>query len=156
MIPLIPFKEEHQGLSKLHVIFFRGEGWGVPVWKEWGYLQKENFLWSGKMTCKEAFQNLLKSCLSFGGSLEDSNCRASIRPSLPFSENWKKVPWFWKKCPDSVLPWVKFSVQNVVLKISMKKTPKFFPVVPFFSFIFDEMFIKVSLFHEISPALKHF
>ena len=37
-----PFKEEYQGLLKLHVLFF-WEG-DSSVGEKWGYLQKENFL----------------------------------------------------------------------------------------------------------------
>ena len=36
------------------------------------------------------------------------------RPPLLFFENQKKCPNFKKKFPDCALPWVKFSIQNVV------------------------------------------
>ena len=44
------------------------------------------------MTCEEAFQNLLKTSLSFGGSFEGCNWRATrfggrVRPPMPFFEN---------------------------------------------------------------------
>ena len=56
---LILFKEEHQGLLKLHVLL-RWE-WGFRVWgKKWGYLQKREFslkpknnLWGGFLECIE-------------------------------------------------------------------------------------------------------
>ena len=54
------------------------------------------------------------------------------RPPLTIYNNWKKYLDFWKKCPDYVLPWVNFSIQNVVLRVSMKKTPKFYPMGSFF------------------------
>ena len=41
-------------------------------WK--GYsLKKEFSLKQKKITCEDASQNLMKSCLSFGGGLEGSN-----------------------------------------------------------------------------------
>ena len=43
------------------------------------------------------------------------------RPPLPFFENQKKFPDFGKKGPDCVHPWVKFTIQNVILRVSMKK-----------------------------------
>ena len=45
--------------------------WGeVTVWeKSWAVSKRRNFLWSGKMAYEDAFQNLRKSCLSFGGFL---------------------------------------------------------------------------------------
>ena len=51
--------------------------------------------------------------------------------------NWikfksKKVPWFWKKCPDCVHPYVKFAIQNAVLKVSKRKNSKIFPCGAFF------------------------
>ena len=62
----ILFKEERQGLFKLHVPF--GWGWVVSVWRKNGAISKRrDFLWNRKITCEEASQNLLKSCLSFGG-----------------------------------------------------------------------------------------
>ena len=49
--------------------------------------KRRNFFSSGKMTYEEAFQNLLKSCLSFGESLESSNaerghCENPVRLSM--------------------------------------------------------------------------
>ena len=38
----------------------------------------------------------------------------------PFLKIEKKCPDFGKKWPDYVLPWVKFSIQNVVLRVSEK------------------------------------
>ena len=64
---LIPFKEKHQGLLKLHVPL--GWDWG----KGGGGLsmgKSLNFLWNGKIISEEDSCNLLKSCLSFGGCLE--------------------------------------------------------------------------------------
>ena len=47
---------------------FGGE---FPCGVKWGYIEKKEF--SLKLTFKEALQNLLISCLSFGWALEDYN-----------------------------------------------------------------------------------
>ena len=49
--------------------------------------ERRNLFWSEKMTYEEVFQNLLKSCLSFGQSLESSNaergpCENPVRLSV--------------------------------------------------------------------------
>ena len=65
------------------------------------------------------------------------------RSPLPFFENRKKYPDFGKQGPDCVDLWVKFSIQNLVLRVfRRKKTPKCFPAEPFF-LVFDEIFIEV-------------
>ena len=69
-----------------------------------------------------------------------------VGPPLPFLKIEKKCPDFGKKCPHYVLPWVKFSIQNVVSSSAG----------PSFSFVFDEIFIKVPKYHETSSALKNF
>ena len=70
---LIPFREEHQGLYWKCMYFWGGIG-RLQFWGKSGTISKKgNFLWNRKITCKEASWNLLKSCLSFGGGLEDSN-----------------------------------------------------------------------------------
>ena len=68
----------------------------------------------------------------------------------------KKVPGFWKKGPDCIHLCVKFSIQNVVLRISRTKKFQIFPCGASFSCVFDEVFIEVSKFHETSPVLKNF
>ena len=74
----------------------------------------------------------------------------------PFLKIKKKCSDFRKKGPDCVLPYVKFSIQNVVLRVSKRKRFKIFPCGAFFSGIFYEMFIGEPKFHETSPALKNF
>ena len=59
-----------------------------------------------------------------------------------------------QKCPDFVQLWVKFSVQNIVLRVD-EKTLKCFPVGPFFLVFLSKMFIKMHQFPETSPALKN-
>ena len=55
-----------------------------------------------------------------------------------------------EKSPDIVHLWVKFFIQNVVLRTSRKKNSKIF------TYYFFCVFIKVPKFHETSPALKNF
>ena len=73
---------------------------------------------------------------------------------LPFFDNRKNCHDFGKNGPDCTHLCVKFSIQNVVLRVSRTKNTKIFPC--FFSYVFDEMFIKVPKFHENSPDLKNF
>ena len=46
------------------------------------------------------------------------------RSLLPFFENKKKCPDFAEKDSDSVHLWVKYSIQNVVLRVSRRKSIK--------------------------------
>ena len=78
------------------------------------------------MSCEEAFQNLLKTCLSFGGSLEGCNWRATRR-----EEGEGDSPALFQELKKSAL-------------ILQKKK------------CVDKSFIKVPKLHEISPALKNF
>ena len=55
-----------------------------------------------------------------------------IKVQCPFPKIEKK-PWFWKKYPDRVHLWVKFSIQNVILRVSRRK--KCFPGGTFFLFL---------------------
>ena len=69
------------------------------------------------------------------------------RGGLPchFFENRKKNPGFGKKGPHCLHVWVKFSIQNVVLRVSRRKNAKkCYPAGPFFSCVFDEIFINCS------------
>ena len=64
----------------------------------------------------------------------------------PFWKLKKRAMGLEKKGPDCVHFWVKFSIQNVVLRLCRGKTPKCFSARHFFlvfSF-FDEIFIEVS------------
>ena len=70
----ILYKENHQGLMRLHAHLE-----DLLMWEKTDPVSKKrNFFWGEKMTYEEAFQNLLKSCLTFGGSLRSSN--AESRP----------------------------------------------------------------------------
>ena len=54
------------------------------------------------------------------------------RPPLLFFENKKKCPDFSKKGPDCVHPYVKCTIQNVVLRVCKRKNFKIFPCGVFF------------------------
>ena len=54
------------------------------------------------------------------------------RPPLPFFENRKKCPDFGKKDPNCVHPWVESPIQNVVLRVSRRKSSRKFPCGTFF------------------------
>ena len=60
------------------------------------------------------------------------------RPPLRFFRNKKNVLILEKKALI-VYPYVKFSIQNVVLRVSKRKNFNFFSFGVFFSGIFDEM-----------------
>ena len=67
---------------------------GIPVWEKSGAVSKRvNFLQSGKITYMETFQNLLKSHLSFGESLESCNAekRGCNRKKMFYSEMWENA-----------------------------------------------------------------
>ena len=56
----------------------------------------------------------------------------------------KKCSNFGKKGPDCVYHWVKFSVENVVLRVSRIKTPKCFPAGPLFLVFFTKCLSKCT------------
>ena len=56
------------------------------------------------------------------------------RLPLPFFENKKKCRDFRKKGPDCVHPYVKFTIQNVVLRVSKRKNFNIFPCLFFWNF----------------------
>ena len=70
---------------------------------------------------------------------------------------------FWKKGPDSVHPWIKFFIQNVVLRVSRRK--KSFPAETSFLMFFTKCLSKCTsstkppLPWKISgsaPTLRHY
>ena len=48
-----------------------------------------------------------------------------------------------KKGPNCIHPWIKSSIQNVVLRLSRRKSSRIFPCEAFFSCVFEEWFIEV-------------
>ena len=67
-------------------------------------------------------------------------------------KNVKKSLVFWEKNHDCVLLWVKFCIQNLVLRVSSRKNSKIFPCRAFYSCVFNKIFIEVPQFHKISPS----
>ena len=56
---------------------------------------------------------------------------------------------FWKSrkstliLKKSVHPWITLSIQNVVLRVTRRKSSQIFPYGTFFSCVFNEIFIEV-------------
>ena len=79
---------------------------GSSVGRKWGYLHKGNFVWSRNITCEdiceERFQNLLKSCVSFGEGLEGSNEEKMERWKnvVSFKEWACEIPVGFPMCPS--------------------------------------------------------
>ena len=61
------------------------------------------------------------------------------RPPLPFFEIQSNCPDF----GDCVHLWVKFSIQDAVLRLSRREKSKILPCGVCFSCVFDKMFIEV-------------
>ena len=64
------------------------------------------------------------------------------RPSLPFFENPKKCTDFGKKVLNCVHPWVESSMQNVILRVSRRKSSNILPCGAFFLCVFDKSLSK--------------
>ena len=74
--PLWLLKHGHQCLLKLHIHLGRFQS-GEKL----NDLQKRNSVWNRKITCEEVFQDLSKSCVSFGTGLESSNEKRNEEPT---------------------------------------------------------------------------
>ena len=85
--------------------------------------------------------------LERGGGVGDLPC--------PFLKIAKYALILGKNIPDCIHFCVKFSILNVVLRVSRRKNFKMFPYGAF-SLVFNEMFIKLSKLHETFSALKIF
>ena len=55
----------------------------------------------------------------------------------PLFKNEKECPGFGKKYPDYIHLWVKFLIQNTVLRVFMKKISEIFPSEAFLSRVED-------------------
>ena len=62
------------------------------------------------------------------------------RPPLLFFDNQKKCPNFGKK---ALIVQVKFTIQNIALRVSRRKNSESIPYGAFCFLVFDEMFIEV-------------
>ena len=67
--------------------------------------------------------------------------RGETSPAL--FENRKKPPGFRKKGTDCIHLWVKFSIQNVVLRVSTRKKLQNVSLWGLFFGVFDEILIQV-------------
>ena len=92
----------------------------------WQFLQHE-------LSHNFAFQNWLLMKIDGNRNIYSAEGRGERRrrPSQPFFEN-RKCPHFGKKCPDYIHLCVKFSIQNVVLKVSRRKNSNIFHCGAFF------------------------
>lgn len=73
--------------------------------------------------------------------------------SLSFLENWKKVPWFWKRKPLLYSLWLTFIVWNA-LSVSRKRFCKIFPVGSFFRELQIKFLWKCPLFKTLFVPWK--
>ena len=78
------------------------------------------------------------------------------RHPLPFFENRKHWSDFGKKGPDCVHLWVKFSIQNVVLKVSRRKKSQIFPCGSFFLLFLTKCLSKCPSFTKPPLPWKFF
>ena len=64
-----------------------------------------------------------------------------------------KKEWlgFGKKCSDYIHHWVKFSIQNVVLRVYRRKNSKIFPLWIFFKCYLPKCFYRSALVLQTSP-----
>ena len=100
-------------------------------------------LWHSQNSLFKHFQGYLgifKDIDAYSATLTGAELEGNKGAPQTFFENRKKCPDFGKMFPDL---WVKFSIQNVVLRVSRTKKFKIFHCGGFFSYVFDEMFIKV-------------
>ena len=72
--------------------------------------------------------------------------RGEASPAL--FENRKKCLEFWKKGPDYIHLSVKFSIQNVALRVG-EKTPKYFLAGPFFLMFLTKSLSKCCSFTNV-------
>ena len=85
------------------------------------------FIWSTLLKKTKNEQYVSKNVLRKQSSKMCIKLKTFYRVNSGAQLGWvEKCPDFGKKCPDYVLPWVKFSIQNVVLN------PKFFTTGSFF------------------------
>ena len=103
----------------------------------------------------QGYSEIFRECIFNHTNTRATRGRGEAATAL--FENRKKCPDFGKKGPDCVQFWVKFSIQNVVLRLSTGKISKMFFCMASYSCVFNEMFIVVLFFHKPPPpALKDF
>ena len=78
------------------------------------------------------------------------------RPALTLFWKSKKVSWFWKKDPNCVHLWAEFSIQNVVLRSSRRKSSKMFPCSALFTCVFWQKVYRSTLIPQNFPNPEKF
>ena len=91
----------------------------------------------------------------FAFSKRATRWRAGGFPIL-FSENRKSCPDFGKKGANSVHLWVKYSIQNVNVRVSKRKNSKIFPAASFFLVLLTKLLSKCPNAAKSSPTIKNF
>ena len=95
----------------------------------------------------QAYSGILMNIQPHSQARKEGRGRREETSSTLF-EIKKKCLDFGKKGPDCVHLWLKFSIQNIVSKVSRRKTSKMFPYGTSFSCVFDKIFIKVPQSHN--------
>ena len=94
--------------------------------------------YSGTLSNIQPCSGTLRNIRAYSGIIE---AYGTIIRHIRNTASSKKVPWFCKENPDFFDLWVKFSIQNVVLRVSRRKISKMSPCGVSFYCIFD-MFLK--------------
>ena len=80
----------------------------------------------------QAYLGIFRGIAAYSATLTDEQLRGRGEASPALFENRKKCPHFGKKDPDCIHLWVKFSIQNIVLRVSRRKNSQIFHAGPFF------------------------
>ena len=88
----------------------------------------------------QGYLGIFSSINAYSATLTGVQLAESGEASLTLFENRKGCTDFGKKGPDCVHLWVKFPIQNLVLRVSRRKNSKMFPCGTSF-FVFDKMFM---------------
>ena len=90
----------------------------------------------------QRYLGILRDLYTYSATLTDVQLGGKVDASPAFFKKRKNCPDFWKEDLDCVHLWVKFSIQNVVLRVSRRKNSKMFPWRASFSGVFEEIFIE--------------
>ena len=77
----------------------------------------------------QTFSRIFRHIQGYLGIFSHTHRRATKGERGDLFENRKKCPDFGKKGPDCDHLWVKFSIQNIVLRVSRRKNSKMFPCI---------------------------
>ena len=104
-------------------------------------------LWHSQNSLFKHFQGYLgisRDTDGYSVTITGVQLKGGGETSFSLFKNLKKCPDFENKESDCVHPWVKFSIENIVSRVSRRKSSKIFPCGTLFSCVFNEMFVKVS------------